>query len=73
MTDGNEERRVRHKKKVTRNVAEPTVQLMDGQSVPEKEMDAGLLNARALIMRGEGVQQITLIGFNFIRLNISGD
>ena len=35
----------RRKKKVSRNVSEQTVQLSNGQSIPENEVDAGLFQS----------------------------
>jgi hypothetical protein len=35
----------RRKKKVVRNVSEQTVQLMDGQSVPETQVDGALFES----------------------------
>ena len=40
-----EEKEKRRKKKVSRNVSEQTVQLMNGQSIPETEVDAGLFQS----------------------------
>ena len=40
-----QEKVLRRKKKVTRNVSEQTVQLSNGQSIPENEVDAGLFKS----------------------------
>ena len=48
-----EERERRRSKKTSRNVSEQTVQLMNGQSIPETEVDAGLFKSLMDMGRGK--------------------